>query len=145
MRIGKISRPPSHELFVSFTSIFSIRFFSDPPPIYETMSQNMQFFYGIPKLNITKYYALAHACFTEFKLGLQQLPLNVPMQWIVCLRVQTNLILSFQSLPVCETTDVFLIQEAYNVWSQLKILSSIQSNLYLCKLWILDIVLDKIK
>ena len=32
------------------------------------------------KLNITKYYALAHACFTEFKLGLQQLPLNVPMQ-----------------------------------------------------------------
>ena len=59
--------------------------------------------------------------------------------------VQTNLILSFQILPVCETTDVFLIQEAYNVWSQLKILSSKQSNLYLCKLWILDIVLDTIK
>ena len=48
--LKKMLYPPSHKYLVPIKFIFWIRFFPDPPPLFEQMSENLQcfFFDGVP-------------------------------------------------------------------------------------------------
>ena len=50
LRIEKMLYPPSHQYLVPSKFIFWIRFFPDPPPLFEQMSENLQFFFWTASL-----------------------------------------------------------------------------------------------